>query len=261
MRRRALLLLLLFALPATAASREQIATINIAGTSLFTYLSCLVQKKARPRTCLAAGALAGLGFYQAKRLAGRGDIATGWIVANVSSSIVENTASGAHPLSRIGYTFGPLRFRVSTPAEKDRPSWVDIDVSAAETGFLARALNDADDVDVRDGMLWYETRDPRREDNVIFHGYTWGIFPGVWTGAAQHTWHHEAVHVMQAQQLDSFDPPALTLQRKPRAVRIRYLRAGALNLADNLISSRLPYEDRWAEIEAFRLAQDRRPPR
>ncbi len=252
--------MLIFALPATAGSREKIAVINVAGTSLLTYLSCVVQKKMRPRTCLAAGAVAGAGFYQSKRLVSRGDITTGWLVANVSSSIVENTAAGAHPLSRIGYTFGPLRFRVSTPAEKNRQSWIDIDVSAAETGYLARALNDADDVDVRDGMIWYETREPRREDDVVFHGYTWGVFPGTWSRAASHTWRHEAVHVVQAQQLDSFDPPVLTLQRKPRIVRIRHLRAGALNLLDNAISSRMPYEDRWSEIEAFRLVQNRRPP-
>lgn len=62
-----LLLTVVLALPARAADRQRIATINVAATTLFTYLSCLAQKKAqktvRPRVCLSAGAVAGLGFY------------------------------------------------------------------------------------------------------------------------------------------------------------------------------------------------------
>ena len=128
--------------------------------------------------------------------------------------------------------------------------------------FLARAIGDADDIDIRDGMIAFETDDPIVEDGVVYHGYTWGIFPGVWRGADEFTPRHEAVHAVQSLQLDSVEPPLLTFHRARRPVRLRYIRAGALNVADNIFNARvLDYEDRWAEIEAFRLTEDREPPR
>jgi hypothetical protein len=265
----ALLLAIAVALPLPAADRQRIATINVGATSLFTFLGCLVQGRLQKRTltrrdagrCFAAGGVAGVGFYQAKRLVARGDITTGWLAANLATSVVENTTAGEHPLSRIGYTFGPLRLRVATPLDRARQSYVDVDVSAAETIFLARAIGDADDMEVRNGMIWYETREPIVEGDRVFHGYTWGIFPGVWRGADETTVRHEAVHAVQSLQLDSIDPPALTFHRARRNVRLRHIRAGALNLADNIFNAQaLDYEDRWAEIEAFRLTEDREPP-
>jgi hypothetical protein len=259
---RVLILLLVFALPLRAAEREKIAVLNVAATSLVTYLSCVIQKHARPVACLTTGALAGAGFYQAKRLAGDGHITTAWLLANLSGSLVENTTAGEHPLSRVGYSFGPLRLRVATPFDRAKESFADIDVSAVETGYMTRAFLDADDVDIRDGMVWYETDDPDVDDEGrIIHGFTWGMFPGVWSGARKHVWNHEAVHAVQALQLDSVEPPALTFDRERRLVRVRHVRAGALNLADNLSAQLVPYEERWVEIEAYRFAEDARPPR
>jgi hypothetical protein len=268
MRVTAILLTIALALPAHAVSRRRIAAINIGATSLFTFLGCVVQGRLqqRPLTrggaarCFAAGGAAGAVFYQAKRFVAHGDITTGWLIANAASSVVENTTAGEHPLSRLGYTFGPFRLRVVTPFDRLRESYLDIDVSAVEAGYLARAL-DADDVDVRNGMIWFETDQPITEGDVVFHGYTWGIVPGVWSGADQTTSNHEAVHAVQSLQLDSVDPPLLTFHRKPRPVRLRYIRAGALNLADNVLNAgALDYEQRWAEIEAFRLSEDVKPP-
>jgi hypothetical protein len=264
MRAIALMLILLLALPSRAVDRQQIATINVAATSLFTFLGCLVQKKVSTRRdavrCFSAGAVAGAGFYQAKRLAARGDITTGWLVANAATSLVEDTTAGEHPLSRVGYTFGPFRLRVATPLDRAHESYVDLDVSLAETGFLFRAVEDADDFDVRDGLLWFETRDRLREDDVVFNGYTWGIYPGTWALARQSTRNHEAVHAVQALQLDSVEPPALTAQRNRRPFRIRHVRLGTVNVTDNVIWGQGPYDDRWVEIEAYRLTEDRRPP-
>ena len=269
MRAAAVILALLVAMPGRAADRQQIATLNVAATSLFTFLGCVVQRKVQKRTttgrdaarCVTAGAAAGAAFYQAKRLAARGDIATSWIVANVASSVVENTAAGEHPFSRIGYTFGPFRLRFATPADRARESYVDVDLSVVETGFLARMLVDADDVDIRDGMIWWETNERLEEDDLVFVGYTWGIYPGTWRNARPSTWSHEAVHAIQALQLDSVEPPALTLGRNRQAIRVRYLRAGAVNLTDNLFWASRAYHDRWGEIEAYRLVDDRQPPR
>jgi hypothetical protein len=264
----ALALTLALALPAHAVDRQRIATVNIAATSLITYASCVVQAKLQKRSttrrdaarCLSAGAVAGAGFYQAKRLAADGDVATGWIVANVSSSIVENTTAGEHPLARLGYTFGPLRMRFVTPFDRAKESYVDVDLSLVETGFLARMLIDQDDVDIRDGMIWWETEQRLNEGDRIFTGYTWGVYPGVWRRARQSTYNHEAVHAIQAVQTDSVEPPALTPGRNRQAIRIRYVRAGVVNLTDNLFMGSRPYDDRWGEIEAYRLVDDRQPP-
>ena len=269
LRALSLILAIVIAAPVSAADRERVAAINVAATSLFTFVGCAVhaklQKKSLTRSdaarCFGAGAVAGVGFYQAKRLVARGDITTGWLAANAASSIVENTTAGEHPLGRLGYTFGPFRLRVATPLDRARESYVDVDVSAAETIFLARAIGDADDIDVRDGMIAFETREPIFEDDVVYHGYTWGIFPGVWQGAGESTPRHEAVHAVQSLQLDSIDPPLLTFHRGRRPVRLRHVRAGVLNLTDNIFNAQvLDYEDRWAEIEAFRLTEDREPP-
>ena len=264
MRVLALTLTLFLALPSRAVDRQQIATINVAATSLFTFLGCLVQKKVITRRdaarCFSVGAVAGAGFYQAKRLAARGDIATGWLVANAATSLVENTTAGEHPLSRIGYTFGPFRLRVATPLDRARESYVDLDVSVAETGYLFRAIEDADDFDVRDGLLSFETDERIREGDVVFNGYTWGIYPGAWRFAEDTTWNHEAVHAVQALQLDSVEPPALTAQRSRRPFRIRHVRLGTVNVTDNVVWQRASYDDRWVEIEAYRLTEERRPP-
>jgi hypothetical protein len=268
MRPLAVALALLLALPSRAADRQQIATANVAATSLFTFLGCVVQGKLQKRVqtrrdaarCFAAGAVAGAGFYQAKRLVADGDIATGWLVANVASSVVENTTAGEHPFGRIGYTFGPFRLRFATPADRTRESYLDVDLSVVEIGFLSRMLIDADDVDIRDGMLWWETNERRAEEGRVFTGYTWGVYPGVWSGARRRTWNHEGIHAVQALQLDSVEPPALTLDRGKQPVRIRYVRAGAVNLTDNLFWGSQAYEQRWVEIEAYRLVDDRKPP-
>lgn len=267
MRVVSLVLIAALALHARGADRQRIAAANVAGTTLFTWLGCYVHAKITKTPphharCLAAGAFGGVAFYQAKRMAGEGHLATSWIVSNVASSVVENATAGEHPLSRIGYSFGPLRLRVVTPFDRARESLVDVDVNAIETAYLARAIEDADDVDIRDGMLFFETKNTERdEQNRIILGATWGMYPGVWTRAARSVWNHETIHAIQSLQLDSVDPPALTLDRGRRIVRVRYLRAGALNLTDNLIAQKIAYEDRWVEIEAYRLAEDRWPPR
>lgn len=264
---RAIVFVLLLAIPAHAAERQKIAALNVVSTSAVSYLGCLVHAKltkAPPKhaRCLAAGAIGGAGYYQAKRLAGDGHITTAWLLANLTSSVVENTTAGEHPLGRIGYTFGPLRLRVATPLDRARESYLDVDVNVAETGYLARAFIDADDVDIRDGMIWYETEEPEvDEQGRVVHGFTWGLFPGVWSGAHQQTRNHEAVHAVQSMQLDAVEPPALTLDRERRMVRVRYLRLGAVNVTENLSSQLMPYEDRWVEIEAYRFAGDREPPR
>jgi hypothetical protein len=269
MRFVAITVALLISLPTRAVDRQQIATVNIAATSLFTFLGCVVQGRLQKRVqtgrdaarCFAAGGAAGIGFYQAKRLVADGDITTGWLLANLSTSVVENTAAGEHPFSRIGYTFGPFRLRFATPADRAHESYVDLDLSVVETAFLARMIIDADDVDVRDGMLQWETDQRLSEGGQVFNGYTWGIYPGAWTRARESTWNHEAVHAIQALQLDSVEPPALTLGRDRKPFRIRYVRAGAVNLTDNLFWGAHAYQERWVEIEAYRLVDDRKPPR
>ncbi|HEX7151895.1 MAG TPA: hypothetical protein VF618_10435 [Thermoanaerobaculia bacterium] len=254
-------------IPAHAAGRRRMRAVNISATSLFTLLGAFAQgkvKTARDAGRIAlAGLVAGYGFSEAKAMAGRGDVTTGWLVANAASSLVENTTSGNHPLSHIGYTAGPLRLRVATPLDRERQARIDVDFSVIETFFLVRAIQDADEVGIRDGMLSFERRDVINEDDLVFVGYTWGIYPAVITGTGPEIWHHEAVHAIQSQQLDSVEAPVYTFDRddtKPRFLRWRHVKPGFVHAASNLASQQKDYADRWAEIEAYRLAQDVAPP-
>ncbi|HEX9985986.1 MAG TPA: hypothetical protein VGF69_22180 [Thermoanaerobaculia bacterium] len=250
-------------LPAQAADRRRMRAVNISATSLFTVLSAAAQGKVKSRRdavrLVLAGLVAGYGFSEAKERAGRGDVATGWLIANAASSLVENTASGNHPLSHIGYTVGPLRLRIATPADREHASRVDLDVSVVESFFLAQAIRDADDVQIRDGMLSFERNDPVVEEHV-FVGYTWGIFPAVVKGTGPEIWNHEAVHAIQSQQLDSVEAPLYAFQEEPRFFRLRYLKAGFIHTTSNVASEQRQYHERWTEIEAYRLAQDVAPP-
>lgn len=240
---------------------------NIGLTSVFTLLSAVAQGQVQsPRDAvrhLLIGSAAGYGFYQAKRIAGDGRTTEGWLLANATSSIVENTSSGEHPIGRFGYTVGPFRLRVATPFARKAIAHVELDWSVAETGYLYRALDEGDHVQSRDGLIAMDRdslwRDPDREDS-FFEGRAWGVFPGVAPGARKTTWPHEVVHVIQSQQLDSVEPPVYTFgrDRDPSGPRrlfaLRHIRLGVTHAMNNFTYER-PYQERWGEVEATGLAE------
>ncbi|HEX3109433.1 MAG TPA: hypothetical protein VHU41_10100, partial [Thermoanaerobaculia bacterium] len=117
----------------------------------------------------------------------------------------------------------------------------------------------------RNGMVAFK-RDTIYATNphTITVGTTWGIFPGVWVRADKATRNHEVIHAMQSLQGDSPEPhlPFLTYtpsDHRKRLIRFEHLDIGMLNMLEGRLSGREQYQDRWTEIEAYRLAQQKAP--
>jgi len=268
----ALATLLLFATSSLhAADERKIRLLNVSLHPLFTLASSAIRGQLHSRAdvsrCLIVGFFGGYGFYESKIAAGRGDIRTALVIANVASSLTSNVAAGRHPLARLGVTIGPTRTEFSTVFEQDRSAFVYIGVSAYESVALMRMRSASDKMEWRDGLIAFRKHEPYHGDGRAFGGFTYGVFPGTQYGAADSTWNHEVIHAIQAMQRDSFEPSYRTWfrrrqQQSPRfkLVRLEPLSLGVFPSINDGFVDRQDYTDRWTEIEAWRLAQGR-PPR
>jgi hypothetical protein len=274
MKRRALAIAfvaVVIASPVDAASRARIRAWNIGGQSLLTLANAALQKRIHsPRDVvrvLTAGAVAGGGFYEAKVRIADGHIGSGWLIANVAASVAENTAAGLNPLARIGYTVGPFRVRAATPLDRGGTSFVYVDASLLEAGELIVARRESDRTRWRAGMIAFtrNTLWPVVDGVGPFNGRTFGIYPALTVGTPFVVWNHEAVHSVQSLQGDSAEPPlwtrnaSRTSDGRRRLITFDTLRAGAVTSLNGVILGRQRYEERWTEIEAYRMAQNVRP--
>jgi hypothetical protein len=257
-----------------AADRSKIRTLNIGVQAVMTLVSGAVQGKIHRVSdvarCLGSGAVAGYGSYEAKTFVSRGHVQRGWLVANVASSVSENAAAGRNPVSQLGYTVGPIRLRFAVPGlDRDGDAYVYLDASVYEMATLVRSFQDNDRIRFRSGLFAFErdTLYPAEDGIGPFTGTTWGIYPAVWTGAGEKVWHHEVIHAIQSLQGAAVDPPFRMFTWHParrtsgarRPFRFEYLQLGLVNLGRDLIEGREDYQDRWTEIEAYRLAEDVAP--
>ena len=245
--------------------RRKILAYNISLTSFFTLVSAIVQGhvKSTPRAIYTflIGSAAGAGFNEAKRLAGSGKTTQGWLLANAAASVVENTTGGKHPFGRLGYTVGPMRFRIATPLVRDkRSARIEMDWSVAETIDLGFAIGHSDHLRLRDGLIATDRDNKWPSPNNIFGGFdgaTYGVFPGVSPGQAG-IWSHEVVHAIQSQQMDSVEPPLCTLHDDNSGPRrlfaFRHIRLGWAQ-ALNLTTYTRRYQRQWNEVEAYADAQ------
>ncbi|HEX3111573.1 MAG TPA: hypothetical protein VHU41_20905, partial [Thermoanaerobaculia bacterium] len=107
--------------------------MNVAAQAIVTTISRAIHGGFSARNLAQAfvvGGVAGYGFYEAKSLAGRGKVTSGWIVANTAASVTQNTVAGKNPLAQIGYSVGPIRFRIPIPAfDRSADSYVLVDAS------------------------------------------------------------------------------------------------------------------------------------
>ncbi len=271
------LIIALIALPAVGrdrpielekANHTKMRAYNVGITAFFAVFSAMRQRKLSWREVprhLLVGAAAGAAFYEAKRMAGDGRRTAGWLVANAATTVLENTASGEHPVGRIGYTVGPMRFRVATPFVRTGVAKIDADVSIAEAAFLAYARYEGDSISFRNGLIAVDRDTPWEDDGGTYTGRAFGIFPGVVPGTAPVVWSHEMVHAIQFQQVDSVEPPQWTFGRerapgeKRPLFQLRHIRPGYTHLL-NLTHDRRNYQDRWYEVEAHWLAEERPVP-
>lgn len=263
---------LLFAVTASGDDQRTLLRWNVAIQPLMTLASAAVQGKLRTwddwKRCLRTGATAGVAFYGSKRLVADGHVLEGLALANVASSMTSNAAAGRHALSRIGVTLGPVRAEFSTPKETQRPARIHLSTSVAELVALGMMWERSDDITIRDGLISFrrDTDYPDvRDENLTFDGYTIGVFPGVSREATETVWRHEVIHVIQVMQLDALEPGwcewgRFDCKEKPPGVKwfeLEPLRLGVFPGAHaGAMTFFLDYDERWTEIEAYRLAED-----
>jgi hypothetical protein len=253
--------------------RQKIRNYNIVLTPLFSLASAVVQGRVHSwRDAgyqLAVGTAAGASYYQAKRLIGTGHATEGWLLTNATASAIENATSGERLLGRFGYTVGPVRFRIATPLARQATARIEMDSSLAETASFVKALSQSDRFSLRNGIIATD-RDTCWPDPDIkghsFCGRTYGVFPGVapFPSTAHEDrstlWHHEMIHAVQSQQMDSVEPPVHTFGGEPRAsgqlrlFAVRNVRLGYTHILD-LPTYNRPYQERWLEVEAYALAE------
>jgi hypothetical protein len=266
----AALALALVAMNASAASERRIRSINVGAQAVMTLVRGAVQHNvhslADAGRCLGAGAAGGYGAYEAKILVRNGHVQQGWLLANAAASLSENAAAGKRPWAQLGYTFGPLRLRVAA-FDRGADAYSYVDVSAIEAIALVYAKRNNDAMHFRSGLVAFErhTPYPPRNGSGPYAGYTFGIYPGVYTNTAPDVWHHEVIHAIQSLQADAVEPSfaRLTLHPAPsakrRIIRFDHLQLGFVNVANGNMLAQQKYEERWTEIEAYRLAQRREP--
>lgn len=247
---------------ASAGDRTSLVLWNAGGQAGMTLASAAIQHKIHSWRdvwrCLGAGSASGLGIYQAKSLVGQNHPATGWILANVAGSLSENAAAGRHPLAQIGYTLGPVRFRVSMPRlDRDARSWIAVDASVYEAAMLAVSFSESGRPRFRDGLIAF-----RDEREGISYGQTAGVFPATFVDD-QVVWLHELTHAVQALQLDAAEPaspwPKMQFHQHAsggrRLIVFEQIKIGMYNFANDFYEDLVPYERRWTEIEAFKLTE------
>lgn len=201
---------------------------------------------------LGTGAAAGLGFYEAKRLIGQERQAVGTALAFASASVVENVASGEHPLGYVRFGPGPFDVRVRTPLATSAGPPVRLELDPFGAAGLFLPLFSTYEMRWCGVTLCYVT--PANPANPEIWGHAVGrllLLSGD-VGVMVET--HELIHYVQALQVSAVTPygsaRALGLGRPDGSVDFRL---DWLYSMLGLASSLQEYHERWSEIEAHSL--------
>lgn len=235
-----------------AACRDEIMRYNIAGTALLTmataYFKGNLSNAQDVFNTAFYGGLSGYGFYKAKEYIGDSRVQKGIATAYFSSSVAENVTNNENPIGYLRYGLGPAEIRARTPFAKTSGDWLSLDFEAIEIPRALITMIEGEDLSVRDGIITGTTR--RNCDEIS--GHARGRYILICEEALDDdlVFQHEAVHVVQAIQLQSFGYRFDTGQNIG-------LRAGIGELAMVVPQLVQDYEDRWYEIEAERMGADR----
>jgi hypothetical protein len=256
---------------AAAADRQKIRALNVGLHPLFTLASAAVQGKVHGwpdvRRCLRNGTAAGYAFFEAKRLAGDGHVFAGVVVANVASSLTQNTIARRPAFARLGFTLGPTRTEVSTPLDHDGSARFHLQWSLSDTVAMGVMWKKNDRLVWRDGLLEFRKKGTYHGDGRTFTGYTIGVFPGTSYAALPVTRYHESIHAIEAIQANALEPSWCGWRRncekrQPRILgpfELESIHLGILPAAGGGALSLQDYRNRWTEIEATRLAENEKP--
>lgn len=257
----------IFAFPAStlhATTEKTILLYNVLGQGAFTLLKGVIQGKVKSfedaGKCFLFGSLSGYGFFEAKRMVGKGKITGGIILANLSASISENVSRGDNPLSYFGYSFGPVRLYMATPFAKNNRGFLNLTVSSKEIVGLILSMKNSNKMQIRNGLITFQSNEPLGR-NVL--GWTSGIYPTTVNGAPDHIFCHEIVHVVQSIQTMSVSPePFMSFKSTAPQEKKSFINYGGLNLSlfgtlnDLTLYGFVPYDRRWPEIEAYTFAKE-----
>ncbi len=276
---RLLALLIAFCLVSQAAlartCKDEIRRNNIVGNAVFTTLFRGLNGELRSWNdlgeSLAYGATGGYLFYRSRVMISDGDETRGLMTAYLASSISENTSKGDHPLGQLRYGYGPLELAWTTRWSRKYETGLQMSINALDTWNIVRAMatGDAENFGVRNGVVIAED-DGNIEENFDATSYGRLIVTRPEAKDDDDLWHHELIHTTQNMQFGSFgatDFYPLGLEnyapvRKVREFGDKYninVRVEWFNALLREVEHRQPYEDRWREIEAARLAQHTSP--
>ena len=244
--------------------RSLLAGNVVAGTGLTAARALAEGVPARRLPGVAlGGAVAGAGFYAAKRLVGRRQTVAGFALAYASASLAENVAEGRHALSHVRVGLGPLDLRVATGLGRDTGGpGVRVEADALSVGAaVVLPLGGYRLRPCRAGLCYRSetslpfVRGGRRYRRV---GRTVGRVVRVWQPFTTRTEAHEGVHVIQGMQLVAATPRGtvreITGWRSGAAVALDARVDWLSPLAGALVFPFVPYERVWTEREAFTLA-------
>lgn len=247
--------------------------INILGTSIFTCIAGAIQGKFTDyKDVLAAlgfGALGGYGFYESRKIVGRGDVAEGVALSYLSSSVVENVSLGENPLAYLRYGTGPLEVRLATPLAKRPKAWISLETDPIELLTFGYFCTKIDEIKFRDGLVYgieneeILTEEFYTNEPADTHGSTIGRFVIMERKHldSQTVWRHEAIHVTQNLQYGSiFARPGEWFKDtgdddETKIIGVDY-RLEWFAFGENVFEKNcFDYEDRWSEVEAFELSK------
>ncbi len=222
-----------------------------------------VNSPAEAARTFAFSAAGGYGFYESKRLVGRGHFLRGMALAYGSVSLVENTSRGRAPLSFLRLGAGPLDLRVRTPfarkeTQENTPR-VSIQINAL-TALSSVVLPLFDyEVSLYKGTVFHRSPDLLGSEKLSpRRAMTFNRTVVLGPGAPRSDLRHELIHAVQSLQVSSVTPFyrltdfGVKLPQPGNSVnwdiQIDWLYTGL-----GLASLSTDYEDRWAEIEAYTL--------
>jgi len=247
-----------------AASENTIRLYNIGGQAVFTLLKGILQGKVKNFKdgvkTFFYGSVTGYGFYEAKKMIGKGHVTAGIILANLCASITENVASGYHPLAYLGYTIGPARIEVATPIARDPVAIFNVSVTPGDLLTFYYQWKQADRILFRNGMITFIADEPIYANAL---GWTRGIYPTVLDGQPDYVYNHEVIHVAQHLQMMTISPEwsmsskMRSNNKKPGLIQFNGLRWNVLGMGMDLLTYELQsYRDNIFEVEAYHFATE-----
>ena len=249
----------------TPTVRRRILAVNVGGTAALVLGRSAVEGEidnlGDGAQALAWGAVAGAGFYAAKRISGEGQPALALGVAALAGSLAENASTGGGVLGHVRVPLGIADLRVRTPfATRDDgpvlgieadPLVIGASVVLPLRGFRPR---------LRRGVAVFERDDLGGGPRYRRQGRTVERLVLIETDAPRYVLQHETIHRIQALQatavtpggtLGSLGAPRPTAGDGDVTFDVRTEWFYALN--GTLWTVLVDYLDRWPEIEARAL--------